>query len=102
MISSSPVEIKECTISNVQLVHPLRGTASAERRRPDQAVGSLGRLQLDVAVVNPHAVAPAVGGGEDGQFANAPYQPRFELKIAVDQPGVRNCETGYRRGPSDP
>jgi hypothetical protein len=39
MISSSPMEIKECAISNVQLVHPLRGTACAGRRRPVQAVG---------------------------------------------------------------
>ena len=39
MIFSSLVEIKECAISNVQLVHPLRGTAFAGRRRPVQAVG---------------------------------------------------------------
>jgi hypothetical protein len=42
MISSSPVEIKECAISNVQLVYPLRGTASAGRRRPARAVVALG------------------------------------------------------------
>src|SRR5260370_11026965 len=35
-------EIKECAISNVQLVHPLRGTAAAERGRPAQAVGAVG------------------------------------------------------------
>src|ERR1700730_10331487 len=40
MIFSSLVEIKECAISNVQLVHPLRGTAFAGRRRPVQAVGA--------------------------------------------------------------
>jgi hypothetical protein len=39
MISNTPVEIKESAISNVQLVHPLQGTASAGRRRPVQAVG---------------------------------------------------------------
>jgi hypothetical protein len=48
MISNRPVEIKECAISNVQLVHPLRGTASAGRRRPVRAVGASGRLRLDL------------------------------------------------------
>jgi hypothetical protein len=48
MISNMPVEIKECAISNVQLVHPLRGTASAGHRRPVRAVGASGRLRLDL------------------------------------------------------
>jgi hypothetical protein len=34
MIFSSPVEIKKPGISNVQHVHPLRGTACVGRRRP--------------------------------------------------------------------
>jgi hypothetical protein len=34
MIFSSPVEIKKPAISNVQHVHPLRGTACVGRRRP--------------------------------------------------------------------
>ena len=41
MISSSPLEIKECAISNVQLVYPLWGTASAGHRRPVRAVGGV-------------------------------------------------------------
>ena len=49
MIFSSLVEIKECAISNVKLIYLLRGTASAGRRRPVQAVGVLGPLQVDLS-----------------------------------------------------
>src|SRR6516165_12230547 len=48
MVFSSPVEIKEPAISNVQHVHPLRETACVGRRRPGQAVGRRAGLQLDL------------------------------------------------------
>src|SRR6266851_4629537 len=46
MISNTPAEIRVSAISNVQLVHPLRGTASAGRRRPVRAVGVPSRARM--------------------------------------------------------